>query len=207
MMEEPGTKRADIDRESERLAKDFLVGNRRAFDRLVLLHQEMVFSLCFRLTGNYDDADDCAQEVFIKVHRHLGGFRFESSFRTWLYRVTVNTCRNRIDSLEYRMRRKKVRIDADPGDDGRRAPVEIPDGREGALDALRRKEIGGIIQKALDLLPAGQKTVVVLRDIEGRSYGEIVQVTGLNEGTVKSKLSRARLKLRESLRGKIDEEL
>lgn len=207
MMEEPGTKRTDIDRESERLAADFLGGDRRAFDRLVLLHQEMVFSLCFRLMGDYDDADDCAQEVFIKVHRHLGGFRFESSFRTWLYRVTVNTCRNRIDSLEYRMRKKKVRVEAGTGDSGRSTPAEIPDGRESALDALRRKEIGGVIQKALDTLPASQKVVVVLRDIEGRSYGEIVRVTGLNEGTVKSKLSRARLKLREALRGKIDEEL
>jgi len=206
-MEEPGTERTDIDRESERLAAGFLGGDRLAFNRLVLLHQEMVFSLCFRLTGDYDDADDCAQEVFIKVHRHLKGFRFESSFRTWLYRVTVNTCRNRIDSLEYRMRRKKVRVDADRGDGDRAAPAEIPDGRESALDALRRKEIGGVIQKALDTLPASHKTVVVLRDIEGRSYEEIARVTGLNEGTVKSKLSRARLKLREALRGKIDEEL
>ncbi len=206
-MQEPGNDRTDMERESERLAVMFLEGDREAFNRLVLMHQEMVFSLCFRLTGDYDDADDCAQEVFIKVHRHLKGFRFESSFRTWLYRVTVNTCRNRIDSLEYRMRKKKVSIYAGPGDNGQAAPVEIPDRGESALDGLRRKEVGRIIQKALDALPGSQKTVVVLRDIEGRSYEEIEWMTGLNSGTVKSKLSRARSKLREALRGKIDEEL
>ena len=143
----------------------------------------------------------------LKVNRYIGGFRFESSFRTWLYRVTVNACRNRMDRREYRMKNKKVSIEKGPSYRDDDNPFDIPDRSESPLSAITRKEVGRMIQDAIGLLSGKQKVVVVLKDIQGRSYEEIVDITGLKMGTVKSKLSRGRLKLRELLQGKIDEGL
>jgi RNA polymerase sigma-70 factor (ECF subfamily) len=193
----------DGELKSKRLVQSFLSGDMNAFDRLIRMHQTRVFNLCYRFIGDYDDADDCAQEVFIKIHRSLGGFRFESNFSTWLYRVTVNTCKNRLKSLAYRLRSRRIRIDLarDPDIAARRA--ETSGNRSTPAIELIRKEIDLLIQKAVDALPVEQKTVVVLRDFDGISYEEIAEITGLPLGTVKSKLSRARLKLSEALRGKI----
>jgi RNA polymerase sigma-70 factor (ECF subfamily) len=189
--------------ESNRLVESFLSGDRNAFDRLIRLHQGRVFNLCYRFIGDYDDADDCAQEVFIKVHRSLGSFRFESSFSTWLYRVTVNTCKNRLNSLEYRIKSRRIRMEVakDPNIAARRA--DIPGNPITPAIELIRKEIDLLIQKAVDALPVEQKMVVVLRDFDGRSYEEIAEITGFPLGTVKSKLSRARLQLSETLKGKV----
>ncbi|MBN2184928.1 MAG: sigma-70 family RNA polymerase sigma factor [Candidatus Krumholzibacteriota bacterium] len=196
----------DIEEESKTLARDFLAGDTDAFNRLIILHQKLVFSLCLRLLGDYDDADDCAQEVFLKIHRYLKGFRFESSFRTWLYRVTVNTCKNLMDSSEYRMKRKKVRIEEEyrSEEEGERV---IKDSSPSPLALLGRKELGRMLDDALETLPAAQRLVVVLKDVEGASYEQITEITGMKTGTVKSKLSRARLKLRKVIKGMINDEM
>jgi RNA polymerase sigma-70 factor (ECF subfamily) len=192
-----------IERESIQLVKAFLEDDKNAFDRLILLRKRMVFNLCYRFLGNYEDADDCAQEVFIKVYRSLKKFRFESNFTTWLYRVTINTCKNRLNSLDYRLRFKKMRINNNrPAEDNPQS-VEIGDETYSPDSSLRRKEISLLIQEAVNKLPTAQKMVIVLRDMEGRSYEEIVEITGFKLGTVKSKLSRARQELRERLRGRI----
>lgn len=188
-------------REDEQLIRAVLAGNDRAFDELVGLYKQFVFNLCYRLLGDYDDADDSAQEVFIKVYRSIGGFRFESGFKTWLYRIAVNTCKNRFRSLEYRVGQKKIRLDDQ--DEGDRKQVEIEHHGQSPSESLGRKEIGRLIQTAINKLPTDQKLVVVLRDMEGRSYEEITAITGFKLGTLKSKLSRARLRLRESLKGAI----
>lgn len=200
-MDEHAETRVDEQNQSEELVRSTLAGDERAFDRLVLLHKRFVFNLCYRLLGDYDDADDCAQEVFIKVHRSLGSFRFESSFKTWLYRVTANTCKNRLRSLEHRFGLKKVRLNMGE-ENGYNAP-EIANHSQSPASALKQKEIGRLIREAVARLPADQRMVVVLRDMEGRTYEEIVEITGLRLGTLKSKLSRARLKLRAALEGVI----
>jgi len=188
-------------RDNDQLIRAVLAGNDRAFDELVRLHKRFVFNLCYRLLGDYDDADDCAQEVFIKVFKSLDGFRFESDFKTWLYRIAVNTCKNRFRSLEYRIGQKRVRLDMHDEEDKKQ--VEIRDHKQSPAGELKRKEIGRLIQAAVNKLPKDQRLVVVLRDMEGRSYEEIIEITGLKLGTLKSKLSRARLRLRESLKGAI----
>ncbi|MBN2070470.1 MAG: sigma-70 family RNA polymerase sigma factor [Candidatus Krumholzibacteriota bacterium] len=197
---------ADIENESRRFALAFLDGEQGAFDRLIILHQRVVFSLCLRLLGDYDDADDCAQEVFIKVHRYLGKFRFESSFRTWLYRITVNTCKNRLASREYRSRMKKVSIEDRDGT-GVGSEEVIRDNSPSPLSLIGRKEMAKMIENAINTLSGSQKLVVVLKDMEGASYQEISDITGLKAGTVKSSLSRARLKLREVIKGMISDEM
>jgi RNA polymerase sigma-70 factor (ECF subfamily) len=200
-MDIPDGTRAEERAHSEQLIRSTLAGDNKSYDELVRLHQRFVFNLCYRLLGDYDEANDCAQDVFIAVYKSLKNFRFESAFKTWLYRVTANTCKNRMRSLEYRFKTKKVRLDI-KSEDGQRAK-EIGDDRQSPSRELSRRELGRTIQTAIDHLPADQKLVVVLRDMEGRTYEEIVEITGYKLGTLKSKLSRARLKLRQALEGVI----
>ena len=171
-----------------------------AFDTLVLRYKDRIFNLCYRLLGDYHEADDTAQEVFIRVFRYIKGFRFESAFSTWLWRVAVNACKNKIASSEFRNREKLVRLhNPSEGDDCK----EIEDKNQSALAVLEQKERTLLIHKAIQALPAEQKAVIVLRDIQGMSYEEIALVTGLKSGTVKSRIARARLALRQQLKGVI----
>jgi RNA polymerase sigma-70 factor (ECF subfamily) len=185
------------------LVKDFQAGNRASFDELVLRHKDRVFNVCYKFLGDYQDANDSAQETFVKVYRSLRRFRFEATFSTWLYRIAVNTCKNKLTSSEHRYRKKMVRLD-NPGEaEGTAHVIEIRDENQSPLIELERKERLSLIQKAIESLPIEQKTVVVLSDIEGVSYEDIAHITGERLGTVKSRLARARLELREKLRGVI----
>jgi RNA polymerase sigma-70 factor (ECF subfamily) len=184
--------------EDDELIRSFLSDNTDAFDRLVIKHQHMVFNLCFRIVGDYDDANDCAQETFIKVYNNLKTFGFQSSFATWLYRIAVNTCRNRISSSDNRIRKKMLRIN-NPGDAGG-DPVEIHDCSFNPDAIFEKNERTRLIHDAIDALPDDLKILIVLRDLEGNSYEDISEITGVNLGTVKSRLARARHLLRETLR-------
>jgi RNA polymerase sigma-70 factor, ECF subfamily len=197
------SKQPAVEQHDEKLwIKAFLSGDRSAFDRLVLRHQNRVFSLCYRMLGDYEDADDCAQEAFVKVYRSLKAFRFDSSFSTWLYTIAVNTCKNKLKSAEYRRRQKMIAIDDPPEESGGRKPVrELVDPGPTALARLAEREREQLVQAAINSLTGDARTVVVLRDIQGLSYEEIGQVTGYNMGTLKSKLARARMQLRERLKG------
>ncbi|NNG07327.1 MAG: sigma-70 family RNA polymerase sigma factor, partial [Desulfobacteraceae bacterium] len=144
-----------------------------------------------------------AQEIFIKVYRSLKKFRFESAFSTWLYRIAVNTCKNRLKSSAYRQERRMVPLD-DSVSANRSSPGrEIHDESQSPATELEKKERMRAIQEAINKLPAEQKEVVTLRDIEGFSYEEVAEITGCNLGTVKSRLARARLDLRKKLRSVI----
>lgn len=173
--------------------------DRFAFDRLVVKYQDKVFNLCYRFMGNYEDANDCAQDAFVKAYRSLQKFKFQSAFSTWLYRITVNTCKNKLDSLSYRFGKMMLRLHRDKDD----PPVEVKDETRSPEVELESAERSKTIQKAIAALPGDQKSVVVLRDIEGLSYDEISAITGYNLGTVKSKLFRARGELRKKLKGLI----
>jgi len=184
------------------LVREFQSGDRDVFDSLVIRHKDRIFNLCYRFLGDYYDAEDAAQEIFVKVYRSLKRFRLDSSFSTWLHRIAVNTCKNKIKSLEYRYRKKQARLNNDGI--GER-PYSMEPGQEShsPMAELERKERMKAIQKAIDALPAKQKTVVVLRDIQGFSYDEITRITGYKLGTLKSRLARARLDLRDKLKGVI----
>jgi RNA polymerase sigma-70 factor (ECF subfamily) len=186
---------------------DFLAGNREGFDRLVLRHKDRVFNLCYRLLGEYDDAEECAQETFIKVFRSVGSFRFESGFSTWLYTIAVNICRNRRNSAAHRFWKKVIRFGQNPREDEGPEEFEVEDPAPSALDRITENEKEVMLQAAIDSLPHDHRTVIVLRHVEELSYEEICKITGYNLGTLKSKLARARLLLQnklqqESKRGK-----
>ncbi len=189
--------------EDKALVKAFQAEGSAAFDKLVLRYKDKVFNLCYRLLGDYEEANDCAQETFVKVFCSLKNFRFESTFSTWLYRITVNICKNKLKSLEYRYRKKMVWLDKPKETKDNNCLIQIGDGSPSPLIELERKEKEMLIQKAINSLPEEQKTIVVLRDIEGLSYEEVAKITGYKLGTMKSKLARARQQLRKRLRGLI----
>ncbi len=188
--------------EDERLIRAFHEGEKYAFDHLVVKHKNRLFGLCYWLTGNYEEADDCAQDAFVKAYRALGKFRFESSFSTWLYRIAVNTCKNRVASSSFRHAGAALRIG---GSDSNNCGLarEITDSAPSQAKVIDRKEKSELIQAAIARLPEEQKTVVVLRDVEGLLYDEIARITGYNPGTVRSRLARARQTLKEQLKGLI----
>jgi len=188
-------------KEDADLIRSFQSGNKQAFDELVLKHKDKIFNLCYWFLQDYQEANEQAQETFIKVFKGLKKFRFESSFTTWLHRIAVNTCKNRIQSLEYRFRKKTDSLDNPVTQDHFNPVDRITDEADSPDTALEKKQRSASVRKAINALPEEKKTMIVLRDIEELSYEEIADITGLKQGTVKSKLARAREDLKNKLRG------
>lgn len=186
------------DTEDREWVRTFQAGREEGFNRLVLKHKDRIYGLCLRLLTDRDHADDAAQETFVKVYRALGDFRMEAKFSTWLYRIAVNTCKNKMGSRSFRDSRDHMDLDAaeyaGAVSGGNMAESSAPD------QILEAKSKRGRIEAAIARLPEEQRVLVVLRDVEGRSYEEIAETTGLNPGTVKSRLNRGRGQLQEWLR-------
>ena len=183
------------------LIEAFQRGDKKAFDELVIRHKDRIFNLCYRFLGDYEEANDSAQEAFVKAYGSLNTFRLESAFSTWLYRIAVNACKNKLGSAAYRAKRKTVSLDNPGNNEDGPLPMEIQNGTPSPLARMEEKEKMALVQRALDTLPTEFKMVVTLRDVEGLSYEEIAEVTRLNLGTVKSRIARARTDLRNKLRG------
>ncbi|MDP3542723.1 MAG: RNA polymerase sigma factor [Elusimicrobiota bacterium] len=159
-------------------------------------HSQLVFNVALRLTGNRSDAEDLAQDALIRALRALPKFRGDSKLSTWVYTITVNTWKNRVRAEKSRGFWKTISFGAfgNKEDD---EPVYEPKGDDAPLDSELEKEgTNAVVQKALLQLDADDRAIVVLREIEDRSYAEIGEVLGLAEGTVKSRLFRARAKLK-----------
>jgi RNA polymerase sigma-70 factor, ECF subfamily len=168
----------------------------RAFRELLESHRDRVFNICFRMLGHRHEAEDVAQEVFITVFKTIETFREEAKFSTWLYRVAVNHCKNRIKYLS--RRHDRDRDELDEGSNGPNGAIGAP--APSAPDrALEGAQMEKLMQEAIASLEDDQRVVVVLRDVEDLSIEEICEITGLPDGTVKSRLHRARLVLRKRL--------
>ena len=181
------------------LIKAIQGGDMAAFDQLVVKHKDKLFNMVYWLLGDYQEANDCAQEIFIKVFKSIKKFRFQSSFSTWLYRIATNTCKNRLKSSAFRWKKRMVSLENPESSKQDNRSYEIQNGSPSPENSLEKKEQIMLIQKAVNALPREQNRVVVLRDIQGLSYQEIADITGLNLGTVKSRLARARMELRNRL--------
>jgi RNA polymerase sigma factor (sigma-70 family) len=170
-------------------------GSLPAFNQLILHYQSLSYNVAYRLLGDADSAADATQDGFIKAFQRLDQYR-GGSFKAWLLRIITNTC---YDALRTRRRRPTSSLepedeDSDGEHDGRlQDPAERPDAY------VLRKELAAAIQAAIELLPSDQRTALVLADIEGLDYQEIAEVTNSQLGTVKSRLSRARAKMRDML--------
>jgi RNA polymerase sigma-70 factor (ECF subfamily) len=168
----------------------------RAFSRLVLAHQDRVYTLCLRLLGSPEEARDVAQEVFVTVFQKIELFRGDSRLSTWLYRVAANHAKNRIKYLSRRHDRARDSFDdllSQPSDGRLSASVPRPD------QVLEGRRAEAFVQRALMLLDADQREAVVLRDIEGLSYEEVAEIVQATLGTVKSRIHRGRARLKDAL--------
>lgn len=181
--------------EEQRLITAAQRGDVESFNALVRLYEGRVYNLGYRMLGDADSAADASQEAFLSAFRNLRSFR-GGSFRSWLLRIATNVC---YDVLRARKRRPAVSLDAsDPEADD--SPLQIPDAHESPDDIALRRELAAAIQEGLAHLPEDQRLVVVLSDVQGLAYEEIAQITSTNLGTVKSRLSRGRARMREVLR-------
>jgi len=168
-------------------------GDRDAFDALVLRYQDRVYNMAFRMLQNREDALDTSQEIFLTVFRALAGFEEKARFSTWLYRVTVNRCR---DELRRRGTVKHTR----PASLDAAAAAEPASGNPSPHQAAVGRETGEVIARAIDGLPEESREVLLLRDVEDLSYDDIAAVLSIPLGTVRSRLNRARTLLRERIR-------
>jgi RNA polymerase sigma-70 factor (ECF subfamily) len=177
-------------------------GDPTAFARLVAVHEAMVFNLAGRLLGDIEEARDVAQEVFLQVYRRLARFEGRSSLKTWIYRIVVNQCHNRRRFWQRHGRDKEEELDE-------RFAVPVSGGRDqwhaSPYEQARSRERAGRVQAALLQLSFDQRSVLVLREVEGLSCEEVAAALGIPDGTVKSRLSRAREALRQRLVGMLEE--
>ena len=170
-------------------------GDQSAFERLVLDNQNKIYSLTLRLTGDREEAADLAQEAFVKAWQGLASFQGESSFSTWMYRLTTNLC---IDYLRKKKRREGVEAVVSL-DDENSGWAEPADRASDPQQVLEQSERGQALARGLARLPDWQRRVLVLRELSGLSYQEIGDALDIDLGTVKSRIARARLNLRKIL--------
>lgn len=191
--------------EDMELIRDFLEGDEKAFTRLVIKYQNKIHNLCFRIMGDRDEAMDMAQEVFLSVHRSLKEFRGDSLFSTWIFRVAVNHCKNRIKYLGRRHYYHSVSLDQPRPGEGEENELyhEVEDEGPNAFDLLNSEEIQKLVQEAIASLDPDHRIVIILRDINDLSYEEIAEIVGIKLGTVKSRINRARNDLKRILESKI----
>jgi RNA polymerase sigma-70 factor (ECF subfamily) len=169
-------------------------GDGGAFEELVRRFGAKVYRLAYRLVRDPDTAQDVLQETFLAVHRNIGSFRFESAFSSWLYRVAYNTALMRL--RKDRSLAEDTSLEAALEERGRELAVDLSDRAD---DIVSRRESLVIVQRTLDRLPEAYRTVFVLRDLEGMSTEEVADIMEITPATVKMRLHRARLALRDAL--------
>ncbi|MBQ6347292.1 MAG: sigma-70 family RNA polymerase sigma factor [Clostridia bacterium] len=177
--------------EESRLIQRAGEGDASAFNALMGMHERRMYAVALRMCGNPEDAQDCLQEAMLRIYRAISGFKAQSSFSTWVYRITMNTC---LDELRRRKNRPNTSLDGlyDAG----WSPVDPGTTPEkSALIGDMRRQLQAFIRE----LPEDMRAAIVLRDIEGYSYDEIASMLDANVGTIKSRISRGREKLREKI--------
>ncbi|MBQ1410328.1 MAG: sigma-70 family RNA polymerase sigma factor [Oscillospiraceae bacterium] len=181
--------------DEKKIIEQVLAGDNNAFGTLVERYQDRVYNLALRMCGNPDDAFDLAQEAFFRAWRGLSGFQQEASFSTWLFRLTSNVC---LDWLRARKRRPTVSLTT-ADDEGEALQLEIADPGKSPEEILEAAEDRAALTRAMNELPVEYRQILTMRAINDMSYAAIAETLQIQEGTVKSRLSRARLALRDLL--------
>jgi RNA polymerase sigma-70 factor (ECF subfamily) len=171
------------------LAARCRAGDTDAFEELYRQHARRLYSLVIRMIGSAQDAEDLLQEVFLQAYRKLPGFRGESTLGTWLYRLTMNHCLDHLRGRQAKMSRATASIDEESVDEPAAPDPVVP-------SAISRMDL----ERAIEALPPGSKAAFLLHDVEGFEHQEIAAILGISEGTSKSQVHKARLKLRALLR-------
>jgi RNA polymerase sigma-70 factor, ECF subfamily len=188
------------DDSDQQLVERVQAGEKAAFDLLVRKYQHRVLKLVSRFVSDAAEAEDVAQEAFLKAYRALASFRGDSAFYTWLYRIAINTAKNALVSN----RRRPVDFDLDlqdPEQYDRHARLKEGDTPEGVL---LTEEIRSVVEKAMEQLPEDLRTAIVLRELEGLSYEEIAEAMDCPVGTVRSRIFRAREAIDKKLKPLLD---
>jgi RNA polymerase sigma-70 factor (ECF subfamily) len=168
-------------------------GDLAAFNRLVMAYQGIGYNVAYRIVGDADAAADACQEAFLSAFKGIKMFR-GGSFKSWILRIVTNAC---YDQLRYKGRRPADSLE-EVADNPEYSP-KLVNGHERPEEYTLRQELNDVIQRGIQTLPADQRAVLVLSDVQGFRYQEIAEITGVSLGTVKSRLSRARTKLRDYL--------
>lgn len=166
-------------------------GDVQAFEELMQSHESRIYAIALRMMGNREDAQDCAQEAMVRIYRAMGSFKGQSALATWIYRITMNTC---LDELRRRKARKVTSLDSLV--DNGWSPTDTGDTPE---EHGLRVEKQNALNQAIQSLPDDMRAAIILRDVKGYSYDEIASILDANVGTIKSRISRGREKLREIL--------
>lgn len=177
--------------EEQRLIDAAIAGDSAAFEQLIQPLEGRIYAVALRMCANREDAQDCMQESMIRIYRALSGFKGQSSFSTWVYRITMNTC---LDELRRRKARKSTSLDS-LLDSGWSPANETDTPERHAVQSEQRRTI----ERAIADLPDDMRAAIVLRDIQGLTYDEIADALSVNVGTVKSRISRGRERLRKKL--------
>ena len=183
------------DLKEKQLIQKAKTGDESSFEALILSCQNKAYNIALRYLKNEDDAMDALQESFIKIFRHLGSFKEDSRFDTWVYRIVVNTCNDMLRKNS----NMKMTDSIFRNEDDKETVIEIPDITGSPEEVIDQKEKTAHILSCLERLNQEQKEIIVLRDIHGFSYDEISEILNCSIGTVKSRINRSRLRLREIL--------
>lgn len=175
----------------KKIIEKVLGGDANAFEELVLKYEKTVYNLALRMVGDRDDAFDMTQEAFIKAYGSLSSFRGDSKFSVWIYRITTNVC---LDFLRSKSRKQQVSLTVSDDDD-EDAQLDIPDPSSDPEQQLMQKMSMQSVEEGLKTLPDKQRQILVMRELGGMSYAEIGKALSLEEGTVKSRIFRARKRL------------
>lgn len=190
----------DIEKDDAEYVELCRQGNAGAFEVLVERHQKRMLNIAFRMTGDYDEACDVVQESFLSAFKAIKGFRGDALFSTWLCGIVMNHARNRLKQVKSRSRFESASVeDMEQIREGCRAEGLCAD-RESAAEKMEREELEARVQKCISALDGEQREVLVLRDIQGFSYDEICRMLNIPDGTIKSRLFRARNAVKECLK-------
>lgn len=170
-------------------------GDPEAFEALMGSLESLVWRVCWHYTGSREDASDCGQETMIRIWRSLPSFRFDCAFESWVYRVAANCC---LDFL--RKRKREAAASLEPM---REQGFDPPDPSPGTEAQVVRGEEYALLRQAVAELPEEQRDALVLTQLEGKSYAEVSEILGVTEGTVKSRVNRARTRLKSILSGEL----
>ncbi len=198
-LQEPlkGDRKGFSERTDEELILLVQEGQNQAFDALVGRYKNRLYSYLYRLLGNESEAEEFAQETFVRAYMHADKYRTIARFSTWLYTIATNLVRNRIRNIKRRPRMVSIWTEDSGGEDGRW--VDIKDESPTPEETMDRKRLQEMIQQAIEKIPSKYRAAFVLREINGLSYEEIAATTGLKLGTVRSRINRGRMHFKKAV--------
>lgn len=184
--------------DEKELIKKCKEGDTESFSLLVLMHEKKIFNYALRMLKNENDAEDASQEAFLRAYKKIDSFNGASQFSTWLYTIVNNVCLDMLRKKQRTGESTHISINQSTTDD-EEYELQIEDTSPGPYEMAKRSEAGRVLEKAIASLSPEHRAVIIMRDINGLEYDEIAKITKTSLGTVKSRISRARISLRKIL--------